>query len=483
MNLKYKDFNQVHPAAIVKSISKFLWILFIPLLRSLTISFDGFYYWIKGAWLDILVILVVLLLGYLSWSLQKYLQTSKGIYFLKGIISRKLLFIPYDKITCVSIEVPFYLKPFKAVKFKLNTNGGGYKKADIFMILFKNQAEKFYENCRVSYIKNNKINFIYKSSWIQIIMLSFISSNTIAGVIFVFTLITKSGNILGDKFKTDFFETLTKFAELLAFGLPPFAAILGYIVLFGWLISFIINVLENITFNVKRQNNEINIENGFFVKKQYTVISDKINFIQIKQSLVTKMLGFYITFIHCTGYGKSKNQKSVIIPSDYKNATKILLNKLLPEIKMCDKKYFPQKNTLPRFIFMPITFVFISISLTLLCFFIFEKLKDLSLFLGIMLIIPFIWYLIVRIISYKHTGIGKKNQTYTLKYTYGFGLFTDIIPEKNIVKIIFRQSLFQKPTKSCDIIIYTQAEGIQRHLVPNILKSQAIEIINNHKFS
>ncbi len=62
--------------------------------------------------------------------------------------------------------------------------------------------------------------------------------NTLTGVVFASTLISQSGNLLGKEFEDQLVVKLTDIARVLAFGLPPAAALLAYILLGGWLISF-----------------------------------------------------------------------------------------------------------------------------------------------------------------------------------------------------------------------------------------------------
>ena len=82
--------------------------------------------------------------------------------------------------------------------------------------------------------------------------------------------------------------------------------------------------------------------------------------------------------------------------------------------------------------------------------------------------LPSLWWLLLKIVSFFHTGIGKKGDVYTFSYTYAFGIFTVAVPARRISKIMFRQSLFQKMADCCDVVIYSYAEGKKRLVVPNI---------------
>ena len=95
-------------------------------------------------------------------------------------------------------------------------------------------------------------------------------------------------------------------------------------------------------------------------------------------------------------------------------------------------------------------------------------LGDLVLYLGIMAEIPAVWYLLVKILSFFHTGIGTGGDTYTFRYTYGYRINTVAVPRKRIIKLKIRRSLFQVMSGCCDVIVYTFSEGRQRHVIPNL---------------
>ena len=52
-----------HPVNIIKYAGKNIWLLIFPLLRgihSIRLDVRAFYYWLQGAWFDLLVVLVIL---------------------------------------------------------------------------------------------------------------------------------------------------------------------------------------------------------------------------------------------------------------------------------------------------------------------------------------------------------------------------------------------------------------------------------------
>lgn len=78
------------------------------------------------------------------------------------------------------------------------------------------------------------------------------------------------------------------------------------------------------------------------------------------------------------------------------------------------------------------------------------------------------WWLFVKITSFTHTGIGLQNGVYTFSCTYAYGFYITSIPKRRITQIIIRQSLFQKMSNCCDVIVYAYSEGRKRRVVNNV---------------
>lgn len=100
---------------------------------------------------------------------------------------------------------------------------------------------------------------VYHPQWFYVAILSLITSNTLTGVLFASTFISQCGNLLGKEFEDLLVTKLTDLVRMLAFGLPPAAAVVGYVLLFGWLISFLMTIVRHIKFNVVRQGNNLEI--------------------------------------------------------------------------------------------------------------------------------------------------------------------------------------------------------------------------------
>ena len=87
-----------HKLRILRYSMKNIWMLIFPFLRGLSVwTFDpaGIYAWIRGAWLDIAVLGIILLYGYIRWYCSRITITDDAIIHTEGcfvVIERTIPF-------------------------------------------------------------------------------------------------------------------------------------------------------------------------------------------------------------------------------------------------------------------------------------------------------------------------------------------------------------------------------------------------------
>ncbi len=328
-------FKRSHAINILEHTSKFLVLLVFPIIRAMFISNIGFYSWIKGAWFDLLIILMIIALGFWAWFRYEYCLADDGIYLKKGIIIVKNRYIPYKKISVLSIEKPFYLIPIHAVRVRADTDGGLPTHPDFSITINRSELDAFREKATSPFIHEGEIKRVYLPKNFYIAILSFIVSNTLTGVLFMSTYISGIGNVLGKEVEEQMKGQLTVIAQKLAFGIPPIAAIIAFILLGGWAVSFILNLIRHLRFSVTRQSGSLYIQSGLVTRREYLLTVKRINLIELRQTFFTKLFGFYSAFVHCNGYGKKKDELSILMPAGERHDLQLNIKMLLPEIPIC----------------------------------------------------------------------------------------------------------------------------------------------------
>ena len=470
--MKYKHSHAIN---IIEHSKKYLTLLVFPALRALFITLEavfvgnmGLYEWVAGAWFDLVTLAIILSLGVWAWYQYVYRLTDEGIDIKKGVILPKYRYIPYQKLSVVYIERPFHLIPFKAVRIHADTDGGNPSIADFEITVYTKQVNEIVRQVNAPFINQSEIKRVYLPKNFYIAVLSFLSSNSLTGVLFTVTLISGAGVVLGSEFENQVVEQLTTVASIIAVGVPPIAAVIGFVILGGWAVSFISNLVRHLRFSATRQSNSLFIQGGLITRREYYITVSRINLIELRQSLMTKMFGLYTAFIHANGYGKRKDELSVLIPSGGGRELTQNMQLLLPEIPICKTTLKPKKRFLSRFLIPPVWCVIIVSLLWLVAWVLFPMFSDITLYLGAMAELPCLWYLGVKIVSYFHTGVGESKTAYTLCYTYGYKIKTVAVPKNRIVLFTIRRSLFQMMSGCCDLVILTYSEGKKRHVVPNL---------------
>ncbi|MEG0691517.1 MAG: PH domain-containing protein [Oscillospiraceae bacterium] len=475
-------YQHSHAINIIEHTSKYLALLVFPAIRALFIGNIGLYAWLQGAWFDILTVMIIILLGFWAWYKYVYKLTDEGIYIKQGIILPKYRYIPYQKLSVVYVERPFYLIPFKAVRINADTDGGYPTTPDFAITVYKRQVEGIVKLVNAPFINQAEIKRVYLPKNFYIAVLSFVASNSLTGVIFASTFISGTGKVLGSEFENQVVEQITSVASFIAVGVPPIAAILGFTILGGWAVSFISNLIRHLRFCATRQSSNLFIQSGLFTRREYYIAVNRINLIELRQTLLTKLFGFYTAFIHSNGYGKRKDELSVLMPSGEGSEIVQNMKLLLPEIPISKPKLKSRLKFLSRFLIPPVWCVIIASVLWLVEYLLFPDFSDIILYIGIMTELPCLWYLCVKIISYFHTGVGVSETAYTLCYTYGYRIKTVAVPKNRIVKLTIRRSMFQIMSGCCDLVILTYSEGKKRHVVPNLDFEEAQRVMGATKY-
>lgn len=463
--------QRMHPVSIFENMSNFFWLLVFPVVRGLfTALRGGFWKWLSGAWFDLIIVGVIVFLAVMSWLFTTYQLLPNGIAFRRWFPFFQEQFLPYDKLTCSSAIQPVYYRPIGVAQLMLDTDAGSRRRHDFSLTLSWKRAEEIQEHLTNRLLDERQTRRAYRSGSFYVALLAFMSSNTMTGVVFFAALITQSGNLLGREFEERVIQGITDVAKQLAVGIPPVATLIGIVLVGGWVVSFVLNVIRNYNFYAARQGAQITVRSGLLRRKHSMLSVARINVLESRQSLLTKWFGVHSVFAHCSGYGKAKNELAVLIPAVSRGKLRKSSGLIVPEFGFSKRRLRPERKTLSRFLFPPVM-IMIGIAAAMYIGWRFlPSFWDTILFLGLMLEVVPLWWLGVKITSYFHTGIGydKETNCYTLSYTYAYGFHSVAVPRNKVVRVMVRQSFFQRISHCCDVILNSYSEGGQRHVVPNL---------------
>lgn len=459
------EYVREHPIRILSRISHFIVLLIVPALRALLFSGANFQQWIAGAWIDLTVLLIMIGCGFMAWFFDNYHFGEEGVDRFTGIFWIRRMWYPIQASTMIAVEQPWYLSMFGAARLRLDTTAGKAKKSDLNLVVSVKTAQSFFDN------RFRRVRFQEKvqGSFSSIFGLSVFSSSGFTGMIFFVTLISQSGQIFGHEFERQIVNNVTKTMQFFAFGIPPAAAIVSGMIIIGWLISFVMNLLRYSNFLAQRSGNLLRIRNGVWADRHfYDLAADKISFLMITQTLVAKVMGLYAAYVGAIGYGKRKNERQVLIPIARRKSMEQSLANLFPEFSFCKKQIQPKAKFFMRFLWVPLFAALAIVALSVVLCAEFSAFEGLIWFVAAMLLIADGIAIVMRVFSFFHTGAAFKSGIFSVYYTKGLKICSVCFQKEKLVAAQIQQTVFQKRADCCTMVFYTYGEKKRRHVVLNV---------------
>jgi len=177
------NYKRTHPVLIIEGIQKLVFLLIVPLLRGFATSVrGGFYSWLSGAWMDVSVVLVILVLAILRWWLTRYSFDGKTVALRGGLISFVDKRVPIDEICSVTCESPWFYRPFSATRIRFETLAGTRRRADISLILPTDRANQILKlTSQKMNTGRNELRKTYSPRLFYIMIISAFLSDSFAG--------------------------------------------------------------------------------------------------------------------------------------------------------------------------------------------------------------------------------------------------------------------------------------------------------------
>ncbi len=464
------QYQREHPIRILARISHFAILLVIPILRALLFSGGNLLYWLSGAWIDLLVLFFMVFFGWLAWYFDLYAFTADGVYQYTGVFTIKKTRYPLEKTTEMVVERIWYYRMFGAARLRLDTPGGNSRKNDLSIVVRQKDAEAFLQKAERAYSNVRQV----EGDLLSEVGLSLLSSNGFTGAIFLGTLLMQAGNIFGAEFEEQVMDHVTKTAGLVAFFLPPTAALISLMILAGWTISFILNLFRYARFFASRSGPNLQIQTGLFINRRtYVIAADRVNFLEVRQTLITKLLGIFSVNLHVIGYGKARDELPVLIPAFRANNAMRSLAALFPDLPFGARRVRPQRRNFRRFLTIPLWLMGGILLASLLGILLLPAFTGLVVFFGGMFCLADGVYLLTKALSFSHTGACYQDGVYTFRYTRGLNFCRISFSEDQLVKARIRQTVFQKRAGCCTVLVYTYGERATRHLIPNLELAEA----------
>ncbi|MBQ8350388.1 MAG: PH domain-containing protein [Ruminococcus sp.] len=469
-----------HPLRILRYSAKNIWLLIFPLLRGLRFirfSKDWFYNWVKGAWFDILVVGIIVMVGLVRWYCSTIEISDSAIIHHDGLFFRLSKAIPYSKVSSATTERPFYLLPFNAVKLRCDTRAGIFKSTDMKLMLTEKTCTEIMKKMpRVD--EENKIENIPKPTALSIILFSVFFSSGFSGTVYIAAFFFQGGNIarniIGASLSRITEET-SKFTHRWVNKIPDAAIIAGVFFICAWILSFIVNLLRYSKFSVSCDNKCFYTSYGILTKKEHQITASHINYTDLRQNLIMKFFEAVAVHISCAGYGVSRRSLPVLLPvRKEKNIGKDL--EAIGVLSGVKNDFKPKTNGLWQYIWQPVILSASLFPIHFIVSYFFSSFSELTLFAAIMLSIPSIWFIIVKTAAFFTSGISIYDDKIMIRCCKWTGFHTVVAERKKLVKAELEQTIFQKIGGRCSVSLLFEGEEHIKYKVKAIDIKNAVKI-------
>ncbi len=464
-----------HPIAMLRYTARYLFLLLFPLARGLRYirSPRGLYEWMRGTWQDLLVVLALLLLSYLSWQMHTYSLDAKGFCIRRGILFHRRSLIPRRSIVTLSVEHPFYLRPLRAVRISIDTDASGSYQADFSFIIGESRAREILEQRLEKAIQPQ---YAYTPRWYHAVLMSLLLSNSFSGIFLLATTLHQTGQLLGEGVRDQLlgdFEAVAGYIRLI----PRTAALIALVLLSGWCVAAGRNILRYLPFRATRYPQFLTVRTGLFTRRDYSCAVACVNYIDLRQSIVSRLLRLETVFVHCIGYGKGENAMSVLIPASRRSHARQEAARLLPEFPLQRVTLRTAPLSAYRYVFYPLWAMLLLSPVSRFLQSWLPQWQELIFYLTAMAYIPCLWELLVKLIDRYTAGLARENGFLCLRYSRWYTFHTVIVPEERVVVYRLTQTPFQRLGRNCDVLIGTYNEKSHNHRIRNLPLQQAEELL------
>ena len=467
IKLKY---NYLHPYTLLIIIKRFIGILIIPIISQITWIILSKYRFIKNpVYYNIFIVFCLGVLITLKYVREKISVNSDKVEIKTGILRREVYANYINKINVINVKYSLLSKFFGAYKIKLITP-----------ILYKKFKDGIYLSRkmidRIVKIKfpNQNTKLIKCNSLFLSLALSLFWLNPINILFITIPFLNKINNILDDATKQKIFSTLDIKIYIVALGVSPIIATLIILLLGFMIISTTMNFLNYGKFSLSENSDFFYTQSGIITKYKNYIDKLSINAIVIKQSLSMKIFKFENIYYNINKSEGIKNDNILLLGDRFKKSKTIL--KSLGYSMEDDCKSTIKSKSIIGFILLPVCCFII-----VLYFILVLKINYKSEIIGILLNlveIYVVWWIIVRILSYKNTSISiNDNGDIVVKGYKGMHLISVYTKSEKIKNIKIRQSIFQKYSNYCNVYIYTSHDNDGKFFAKNLKYNDVFKVL------
>ncbi|WP_283609530.1 YdbT family protein [Faecalispora anaeroviscerum] len=442
-----------HVVTLWNYLSRFFFLLIVPLLQAVFRAPFSEVAW--SSLPGVVAVVGISCFQYLSCEYGFTAVEENGhslsiLYWNSGLFFQKHRILPADCVASVFLRLNPVLDLFGAAQVMLDSPAANAKRPSLTLLLKKKAPMAWWDELR------GEITHRYKASPVRVVLMAISWSNPASGLLLIGILLDRAGKLLGEELTRQLYgiyESVNQVQRLIAWGLPPAVAIIGWLMGLGWFCAFLVQFFRYAFFTAGVCPTGTMISRGMLVRSRQLLTNQAIRAVAIRQTLVMRLMHLSSVYLHTIGSGKEKGDRSLLMAAANTRELRYHLAHFYPK----ESSYFfsregmklirPPKNTLMSFLLVPLLHASAIITLYLLFVRYLPLFSPLVLFL---LAFP-LYHLLLRTAAYRNSFLAEDNTHIAACSYVSDQLFTAVIPKSAVQAVVIRQNPLQQRSGRCSV--------------------------------
>ena len=468
-----KKVYHAHPLMILSFIKPFLFILIIPFIKA------AVQYLLNGEIDDILGLETVFFAAVSVWAIARCITfrlicEEDTVTVKKGVIFRNCATINVSRLSSVRTEQNPLDMLFRSLTISINTEAGSKRSSDFKYKLSMKDAK---EVSRLLYSehKPSRIHF----SAVKVAVLAATTSSAFGGMLIGVPVINRIGKLIGVGISEMLFDEINNVSSKIQNFFPPIVNTVSLIFLLAYGVSFLYSFLKFINFKLLLGDGELEVRSGFFVKTRTSFKKRSVNNALIVQSPLMFLVRRYALKVSVGGFGESKSESQVLIPSGSYKEIKAGFAEYFPFLSPKGNPITVTRNAVikSRFLFWPTLYLSGVIALSLYLASVFRDFDRLILFCSTVALALVFYYAFICLFEYRKGELILGDNIY-VKSAKRLRTCELYCPKQKIGQIRITQFWTDKWQKTCRIKLTVCSEGADNIRIRHLDNETVLKAVN-----
>lgn len=465
---------KAHPFMILNYMKPFLFVLVIPLLKGIVQ-----YILYKRATgilaTEAAALAGILLICFLKCRSFSIVCGKGGVKITSGIFIKQISYISAARLSSVQTVQNPLDAVLGAVTYCVNTEAGKKGDTDFKFKLSVKDSKKASE---LLYGKSNYT--AVRFSALKVAVMAATSSSAVTGLIIGVPIINKAGKLLGIALNNILFDEINTVSGQVKSPFPPIVNAITLIFLLSYTFSFIYSFLKYINFKLFLEKDKIEVRSGFFIRNRTSFKKESVNDVTIDQTPLMRIFRRYAMKVSVGGYGNSKSETAVLVPSERRGIIKRQFQAYFPFLISDGKLLHTDRTrrTRNRFLFFPMIYIICATAAAAVPAVIFADFTRLILFLYLVLAAVIAYYAYLCIFDYRFGKLRLGRNIYA-QGIKRFKTYEFYCPFENVGEIKVIRTLPDRKHGTCNVSVAIRSESADsvtvRHLNYKTVKTYIAE--------